>query len=231
MKRERLGMRKSIYHIIGITLLCVTMAFLFINTTLSWFRDDSTTSNAPNIKVIGTIGLDVYTNFNIYNLTFAPDSIYTVDNQNNDISTTIKTSAKHNIDGCYVRIKFESIYKDILEEDGITPKDLSLLSLYFVTQPLNTPNADYHSSNNNKWVYDDISDYYYYLGIVDENLVTFNDGYKINNRLDNSIKGEDIKLTFTVEAIQRQYGAHTALWEDSPNIFKTYANTISDTKR
>lgn len=232
MKGNRLKTNKSLYQVIGITLLFVTLAFLFINTTLSWFRDESITSNGkPNIKVIGTIGLDVSTNFNIYNLTFAPDSIYVVDNLNQNIATTIKTNDKHNIDGCFVRIKFENVYKDLKESDGTTPRDLSVLSLYFIKTPLYTPDVNYQQSNNNEWVYDDESGYYYYLGIVDNNLVTFNDGYRINNRLDNSVKGEDVILTFTVEAIQRQYGAYTALWDDAPKIFNTYASTVSDTKR
>ena len=85
------------------------------------------------------------------------------------------------------------------------------------------PDTFVQSDHLKKWLFD--GEYYYYLGIVDKTVVKFNDGYKIDNKLTNEIANQDVELEFTVEAIQRQYGAHEELWEESPDLFKSFANS------
>ena len=51
---------KHKYQMIGIVLLCISLIILLVNTTIAWFKDESTTSNGDlNITVIGTLSLVV----------------------------------------------------------------------------------------------------------------------------------------------------------------------------
>lgn len=229
-----------LYQVFGIVLLAIATIVLVFNSTVAWFRDSSTTSNgSPNIKIIGTIALDVTTNFNFYNLTLQPDTIYLTDKSGADIGTYLNTNNKsvtgqdqadkHNIDGCLVRIKFTSKFNRLKGADGFTPREFTNLTLYFTNTPLDASTSATTFSEGahlNKWLYD--GEYYYYLGILDKTTVTFNNGYKIDNKLTNDISNEPIDLEFTVEAIQRQYGAHEEMWDDSPALFKSFANSTTN---
>lgn len=203
-----------IYQILGIVLLCVSLIALTYSFTTSWFRDSSTTSNGePNVSIIGTIGLDVTTNFNFYNLALAPDTTYTLDKDNKDIGTYVKTSEDHNIDGAFVRIKFET--------------NRSEVTLYFNGNT--TSSSTYSSSDKNKWVYNSSDGYYYYLGSVKETNIQFNAGYSVDNTLNNEKANATVVFSFKVEAIQRQYGAYKAVWTTAPEIFNSFA--LSETGR
>ena len=240
MKKHGGKKQTLLYQIFGMALLAIAVVVLVFNSTVAWFRDSSTTSNgSPNIKIIGTIALDVTTNFNLYNLTLAPDTVYLLDKSGADIGTYLNTNNKdvvgkdpadkHNIDGCLVRIKFTSKFNRLKEADGFTPREFTNLSLYFTTAPLEVATSSTtfsEATHLNKWLYD--GEYYYYLGIVDKTTVTFNNGYKIDNKLTNDISNEPVDLEFTVEAIQRQYGAHEEMWEDSPALFKSFANSTTN---
>ena len=62
----------KLYQIIGILLLCFSVIALSYNITTAWFMDESITSKGePDIIVIGTIDIDVTTNFNFYNIALA----------------------------------------------------------------------------------------------------------------------------------------------------------------
>ena len=70
----------NIYTIVVAIVLCMIALTVFSTQTLSWFMDESTTSNGePDITLIGTLDLDITTNFKFKNLSLAPDTIYTLD--------------------------------------------------------------------------------------------------------------------------------------------------------
>lgn len=196
--------RKShtkIYQILGILVLCVALVLVTYNVTTAWFLDQSITSNGkPKISIIGTIDLDVTTNFDFYNLTLAPDTIYTTDQSGNDIGTYISTSAENNIKDVYIRAKFTTNREE--------------LTLYITDE---------------KWVYNATDQYYYYLGAVGSTDVQFNAGYSVDNTLTNDKGNDDVSIEIIVDAIQRPYGAYKeeSTWSTAPEIFKDFAATDS----
>lgn len=204
--------KKSQNFIVLIVLLCVAIIGTFTQVTLSWLMDTSTTSSNNNYMLVGTVDLDVETNFNFRYMALAPDTEYLVDTSGNSMETTIKTSAKHTADGAYVRIKFEC--------------DRDELTLLFADNKItNTTATTYSASFSNRWIYNTGDQYYYYLGYVAGTAVQFNMGYYVDNTLVNSKSGEDCNVHFTIEAIQRQYGASNATWTTSPAIFKSFVTT------
>ena len=219
-----------LYQIAGIALLCISLIIATYSFSLAWFRDESVTSNSPNIAIIGTIGLDVTTNFNFKNLVLAPDTTYTVDRDNQDIGTYIKTSSAHNIDGAFVRVRYE--YERDLEpgeDPSFIPDELTL---YFNDGKI-TESSTYSDSDEGKWAYVGSGEagdpgYYYYIGIVRNANIIFNAGYTVNNKLYNTIKGDPVQITLTFEAIQWQYGAYHDWDSVSPQVFKGYAAKVSN---
>ncbi len=203
--------RNRIYQIFGIAILCIVLVMTVFNVTLGWFKDESITSSGdPNIILIGTISLDVTTNFNFYNLALAPDTIYTLDKDNADIGTYVKTSAEHDIDGAFVRIRFVCTNR---------PE----VTLYFDSSNITTVST-YNESIRNRWYYSETDEYYYYLGNVETTNVQFNAGYRVDNTLNNSVAGQVVSFNFTIEAIQRQYGAYHD-WSTAPTVFNQFAYT------
>ena len=91
---------RKMYQIFGILLLCFALISIFSYTTISWLMDESTTSNGePNITLVGTLDLDVTTNFKFKNLALAPDTTYTTDQSGEDIATYLKNYNLKDIDG------------------------------------------------------------------------------------------------------------------------------------
>ena len=68
-----------------------------------------------------------------------------------------------------------------------------------------------------------INDYYYYIGAVEDSLVQFNRGYKTSNLMNNTVKNAEVRLYLTVESVQRQYGAYKEVWTSAPTIFTEWA--------
>lgn len=216
----------NIFKIVGIALLCLSLVVLSYNFTVAWFMDDSTTSNSSLFTVVGTIDLDVTTNFDIYNLALAPDTIYEKDQNGADIGTYIRTkdstnNGDHDIKEVYIRIK-PTIARDDGESGSI---DCTEFSLYFASGTLTTSlaTAQYQSSDSNKWVFNSADGYYYYLGGVGSTSIRFNAGYQTNNRFNNSIAGLNVDIHFEIEGIQRPYGAYKAEWTTAPDLFNSFA--------
>ena len=201
--------RKRVYQILGIVLLCVAIIIATYNVTYAWFRDKSVTSNKPEIAIIGSIGLDVTTNFKFQNLALAPDTTYTKDCNNDSLATKIKTSDKNDIDDVFVRVKFVT--------------NRSEITLHFGNNI--TTSSDYTNSatDENKWYYNSIDGYYYYIGSIGTTNITFNEGYTVDNTLNNAKAGAPLQMTFYVEGLQKEFGAYLAEWQTAPTIFKTYA--------
>ena len=219
MRDFRIKRRNKSYQIFGILLLCISIIALVSNITIAWFRDESVTSNGDSVTIIGTLGIDVTTNFNFYNLALAPDKIYTTDKDNQRIGTYLQTSEDHDIEGAYVRIKFETDRRNIGTITYIDNTDL--LNLYFDGNL--TTNTTYSASEKNKWFYNSADGYYYYIGAIEDSEVCFNAGYKTSNYMTNVESNAEVRLVFTVEAIQRQYGAYLEIWTTAPNIFVEWA--------
>lgn len=211
------------YRIIGIAVLCVSLVMVSYNVTLAWFMDESVTSNSPNVLLIGTVDLEVNTNFDFYNLALAPDTYYTsgvIDGENVSYATTIKTTTKNDVRDIYVRAKF------------IT--SLPQLSIYFDGNLLQSDET-YDSSAVGNWYYNEAKDtngdgttdtgdgYYYYIGSVDTTAITFNAGYHVNNSISNEIAKDQVTIDFIFESIQKPYGAYIAEWPNAPQIFKDFA--------
>ena len=202
-------------YVIAVIILCIGVVVGSYTATLAWFTDESITSTGDvDILIVGTIDLDVTTNFDFYNLALAPDTIYTTDQNGSDIGTYIKTSAKNNIRDVYIRVRFET--------------NRSELTLYF-TEGQVTTTTTYSSSLNNKWFYNSADGYYYYLGKVGNTVpVLFNAGYKVDNTLNNAPDtnnaGEDVDITIVVDAIQRPYGAYKSDtdWATAPEVSKDF---------
>lgn len=216
--------RKRI-NFLALLVLCFSFVVLMINTTIAWFTDESTTSNGMNITLIGTLALDVTTNFNFKNLALAPDKIYETDYLGNDIGTYIKTSHNHDISGAYVRIKFQTIRKNIGSSGFIDNTDL--FNLYFGEHEdtnITTSNS-FSVDELDKWYYNDADGYYYYIGAVMDTYVTFNRGYKTTNRMTNVERDAEVRIYLTIESIQRQYGAYKEVWPSAtrPAIFTEWA--------
>jgi len=201
-----------LYQSIGILLLCVAVILISYNVTVSWFMDESITSNGdPNIVKIGTIDLDVTTNFNFYNLVLAPDTYYTTYEEGEDTKsygTYISTASKNDIESIYVRVKFTT--------------NRSELTLYFDPENITTSSSYDEDDDFEKW-YLHTDGYYYYIGSVGSSEIEFNAGYHVDNTLDNSKAYEDVRIEFVFESIQRPYGAYQALWETAPTIFNEFA--------
>ncbi|MBQ7351451.1 MAG: hypothetical protein IJW59_01085 [Clostridia bacterium] len=200
--------------VFAIVAICIGLIVGSYTVTVAWFSDESVTSNGDIIKVIGTIDLDVTTNFDFYNLALAPDTIYTTDQDGNDIGTYIKTSSQNNIRDVYVRVSFET--------------NRSELSLFFDEGKLTTTTT-YTSDLDNKWFYNSADGYYYYLGAVGGvDSVKFNAGYKVDNTLNNAPStnnaGENVDIQIIVDAIQRPYGAYKSDtdWATAPEVFKDF---------
>lgn len=198
-------------YIVVVLLLLVAFVWGVIRVTTSWLEDTSTTSNPdPSVSVIGTLDLDITTNFNLRNLVLAPDTTYLVDKDGQDIGTYIKTSEAHNIDGAYVRVRYTSTRPEI--------------TLHFDSNKFTTATS-YSSGEEKKWVYNESDDFYYYLGCVDDIGTQFNAGYYVDNTLYNDKAGEPCQITLYFETIQRQYGASADAngdWITSPTIFKDF---------
>lgn len=213
-------MQKSshkVIKILGLFLLCVAVIVGSYQVTSAWFIDESVTSNGkPNINVIGTIDLDVITNFDFYNLALAPDTIYTTDQNSDDIGTYIGTSTKNNIKDIYIRTKFTT--------------NRSELTLFFDGNLTSKTTFDPDDDTlEDKWVYNETDGYYYYLGAVGSTKIKFNTGYKVDNTLNNAPTtnnaGEEVDINMLFEAIQRPYGAYKydTSWSTAPEIFKDFA--------
>jgi len=208
MKLKNKAHFNKIYQLLAIVLLCVSLIILTYNSTVAWFRDESITSNsAPNIKIIGTLGLDVTTNFNFYNLALAPDTTYLKDVNDSDIGTYIKVATEHNIDGAYVRVRYTCNRPE--------------LTLHFDSDMLTTIT----SPEDGSWVYNAGDNFYYYLGFIGKSNTQFNAGYTVDNTLDNTDAYADVEIELYFETIQRQYGASSAVWTTSPDCFKAFVLT------
>lgn len=210
IKRQK-NKRSKIYQILGICLLCIAFIYLTYEVTTAWFLDKSTTSNGDaNITIIGTLELDVQSNFNFYNLALQPDYIYTVDKNGEAIGTYLRTkNPDHNIDGAFVRIKYTTRRKVEGATEWVDNSDL--LKLYF------------NSEMEEKWVYNDKDGYYYYLGSVFGDYIEFNEGYRTDYKIGNEYKNAQVEIDLQVESIQRQYGAYHAVWPDAPDQFEAFA--------
>jgi len=213
---------KRIYQIIGIALLCILLVICSYGVTLAWFVDQSITSNgSPSILVVGTVDLNVRTNFNFYNLVLAPDTLYKEnieDGQTVSYATTVSTGAKNDTGNIYVRARFSTNRPE--------------LSLYFENL---TTETNYENAINN-WYYNEEIDsnndgtpesgdgWYYYIGSVGATSITFNSGYYVDNTLHNGVAGETVTIDFVFEAIQRPYGAYNAVWTSAPSVFDDFAS-------
>lgn len=202
---------KRLYQVLGIILLCFTLVYASYSITTAWFMDDSVTSNGePNILVIGTVDLEVNTDFNFYNLVLAPDTYYTSYIENGETrthATFLKTSEKNDVRSIYVRAKYTTNRPE--------------LTLYFDGNI--TTNANYDASVDlNKW-YLHTDGYYYYIGSIGTEDIMFNAGYHTDNTINNDKAYDDVTLEFVFESIQRPYGAYKAVWEGAPTIFNEFA--------
>lgn len=215
---------KRWYHIIGIALLCVLTVYLSYSVTVAWFLDESVTSNGkPNIMVIGTVDLDVQSNFKFYNLVLAPDTYYTTYTENGvprSYGTYLTTSENNDTKTIYVRCKVEIVVP--------APAELTLYFINQQTQQSNLTSGDgtsyQESRDHEKWFYNDKDGYYYYIGSIGTEEVEFNSGYHVNNALWNDIAYGDVSITMTFESIQRDYGAYDAIWgDDAPKVFTDFA--------
>ncbi|MBE5738808.1 MAG: hypothetical protein E7354_03695 [Clostridiales bacterium] len=205
------------YWTILVVMILVAFVWGVVRVTTSWFEDESTTSNPdPSVSIIGTLDLDIITNFQLRNLVLSPDTTYLVDKDGQDIGTYIKTSEKHNIDGAYVRVKYTSTRPE--------------LTLFFDANNYTTTTT-YSAAVENKWFYNTTDGFYYYIGYIDDDNTQFNAGYYVDNTLDNTKAGADCQVTLYFETIQRQYGASDEDddWSTSPQIFRDFVakdNTI-----
>lgn len=219
---------KLAYQVLGILFLCVSLIYFTYHVTSAWFEDTSTTSNGiPSVEKIGTIDVDVRVGnnnaFEFANMTLAPDTLYYTENPTSgdiDYATYIKAGENNNIGNIYVRVKFSCNRPE--------------LSLYFVNALADNAITTFTSDLAGKWVYsyedtdnDGNADtgYYYYLGGVGQEEITFNNGYKVNNSLHNGIAGQPVDMSISVEALQSPYGAYLAEWGSAPDVFKSGAAT------
>lgn len=203
------GKTLKVFRLALIVLFALGLMVLSYTVTTAYFMDESITSTGePNIVIVGTISLDVDTNFNFENLALAPDTLYT----GSDVQTTIATGTTNNIDTVYVRVKFEN-----------TCERLEIV----INKLAANGNVDYNSAQHeNHWVLGE-DGYYYYLGEIGSSPTIFNDGYKTDNSFHNGIAGDPVELTITVEGIQRPYGAYDSLWQTAPQLFKSFAKANS----
>lgn len=210
MKLGQKSKLNYLYYLVLVIILLVAFVWGVVRVTASWLEDESTTSNPdPSVSIIGTLDLEITTNFNFRNLVLSPDTTYLVDKDGEDIGTYIKTSEAHNIDGAYVRVRYTSSRPE--------------LTLYFDSRYFTTATA-YSEAQENHWVYNPDDDFYYYIGHIDDDFTQFNAGYYVDNTIDNTKAGEDCQITLYFETIQRQYGAsaHDADWSTSPKIFQDF---------
>ena len=222
MKLSKSNKHLKIYQLIGIAVLCIALITLTYNVTTAWFRDSSVTSNGkPNITIIGTIDVDVTTNFCFYNLALAPDTTYTTDQDGGDIGTYLKTSSENDIREVYVRIKYTATRYDKVTDSEIACDELTL---YFDPDNFTTSTSYNATNDHNKWVYNSKDDYYYYLGSIGSDKYTqFNAGYSTDNSMNNKKANADVYIKLEIEAIQRPYGAYEAVWgDDVPAIFESF---------
>ena len=225
MKDFRIKRKTRFYQIFGILLLCIAFISIVSNITLAWFKDESITSNGDaNILLIGTLELDVQTNFNFYNLALAPDTIYEFDNENRQIGTYIKTANTHDVEGAYVRIKYTTTRTNI---GGTSQNNIDLLQLYFDGNL--TTNTSYSSSVKGNW-YLHTDNYYYYIGAIESDWICFNKGYKTSNTFTNVEANAPVVVTYVVETVQRQFGAYSEVWNDTPAIFDGWAQADEEAK-
>lgn len=211
MLKPKVNKRSNgLYQIIGILLLCVSVFALSFSITSAWFTDKSVTSNGePNILIVGTVDLDVTTFFNFYNLVLAPDTLYlsdVINGETKSYKTTVRTSDENDVRTIYVRAKFTT--------------NRSELSLYF--ENLTTATTYNPATCLGKW-YLHTDGYYYYIGAVGGEDVTFNTGYYVNNELHNDVAKEAVELEFVFESIQRPYGAYKEVWPGAPTVFNQFA--------
>lgn len=218
---------RKIFSLLGIIALCISFVAIISSFTISWLTDESTTSNGePNITYVGELDLTCTTNFKFSNLALAPDTIYTTDQNGQDIATYIKTSDIHDIDGAYVRVKFETYRKS--SDSNTSVNNLDLLDLYFdgnLTQV-----SEYNEATKNRWYYNADDGYYYFIGGIYSADVKFNAGYKTSNTMTNLVADDDVTIEFTIECIQRQYGASESVWLLAPQIFADMAVVESQNK-
>ena len=218
MKDNRSKVQRLYLYIV----ICISFVVLLINTTVAYFMDQSTTSNdGVKLIVIGTLDLDVTTNFNFQNLALAPDTLYLIDHQGEDIGTYIKTSDDHDVYGAYVRVRFTTKRQNV--GDSEDRDNLDLLNLYFTPDEVTTNTSYSEGSDKDKWFYNATDNYYYYIGAVEDQFVRFNTGYKTSNYMTNVERNAPVEIEILVESIQRQYDAYADVWTTAPTIFNEWA--------
>lgn len=221
--RQKSNFNRKIYLAITVILLCLSVILLTYNVTMAWFVDESITSSGkPNITVIGTIDLNVQSNFDFYNLALAPDTVYVKDQNNQDIGTYLKTTTTNDVSQVYVRIRYTTTRSDKLLQEDINCEELTL---YFDDNF--TTETTYTSDLIGKWVYNNLDGYYYYLGGVGNTYIQFNAGYSTDNTLNNDKAYSSVDIKLEIEAIQRPYGAYKAVWTTAPQIFNDFAKADS----
>ena len=221
---------KNGYKLIFMIVAVISCMMIVCEVALAWYMSTAFTDNSDSgVKVIGTIDLEVKYDFSFYNDALSPDTYY-LQNKNNDgpARTTIKTTDSNNIDEVFVKVKFITDTKQLsLFFDGnLIPSSITEYNDDTKAQCLNNwYNASYTEVDKGEGVkhYEYI---YYYIGLVGSTEVTFNEGFYVNNHIDNSYAKDDVYIKMEIYGLQSQYGAYLEAedWLDAPAVFTAFAS-------
>lgn len=116
-----------------------------------------------------------------------------------NMPTTIKLSEKHTTQTALIRVKFTT--------------NSDKFALYGV--------------DTTKWISNVESGetYYYYMGLLSSDEITFNTGYHMVGNVTNADVGSNINYTFTIYGLQSQYKAYQSEWANAPSAWMTWANS------
>ncbi len=174
-------------------LIIITMTFLIFYFVSLSWFGES--DYEGGVITVGNIAVSVSTDLNFSGIYLEPNKTYSKQ------TTIIGSSAvdNENTNDAYIKVKLVTNPK-VNGENIITPV--------------------YNTSN---WVYDG-SEWYYYIGFINKTTsATFNTALKVNNNLTNELQNQELDITLTVYAIQRDFEAHKTDndWKNAPTAWKT----------
>jgi hypothetical protein len=183
------------HRAVSISIIIIIMFLILYSVSLAWFgqRDEN-----DSVLIVGNVALYVTTDINLANEPLEPNKLFT---KTTKIKGNTNESNPNNIDA-YIRAKIDTDIKDSVGKSIIIP--------------------EFTIANSANWVYNAEDNWYYYIGYINtETEATFNNFLRVSNDLVNLHAGEQIRITLTIHAIQREYQAYLGdpSWATAPQAW------------
>lgn len=185
------------HRTVSISIIIIIVFLILYSVTLAWFgeRDENN-----SVLIVGNVALYVTTDINFVGQPLEPNKLF---NKTTSIKGNSNANDLNNVDA-YIRAKIDTNIKDSANNSIIKP--------------------EFTIANQNNWIYNQEDNWYYFVGYINTEVeATFNNYLRVSNDLVNLHAGEQIRVTLTIHAIQRQYQAYLSepTWSTAPLAWKT----------